>query len=213
MIQKFLFKPLDKLTISQHFGENTACALKGDNKVFFCDGFNPPKGAESLYKRFGMTAHNGTDMPATQYTPIYCSQDGIVDEICSEVSRGLGIGMITKRKFYCDETGKEEYFKIRYWHNLANYVKVGDEVTVGQVIGLVGNTGYSSGPHIHFELKPVKVTFKDGKIRKVTNILQTNGYFGAVNAMPYMQDINASDFTKYKSWQERLTFAVLKYLK
>lgn len=210
---KFLFKPLDNLQISQNFGENTACALKGDNKVFYCDGWNPPQGAESIYKRFKMKAHNGTDFPATQYTPIYCSQDGTVDEISSEPSRGLGIGIITKRKFFCTETGKEEYFKIRYWHNFANYVKVGDEVTVGQVIGLVGSTGYSSGPHIHFEIKPVKVTFRKEKISKVVNILQDNGYFGAVDAMPYMQDINASLFTKYKSWQERLTFALLKYIK
>ena len=211
MAHKFLFKPLDKWNITQGFYENRACVdLATGTKTITCDGNNPPAGYKSVYK----TGHGGLDLKANTGDMIYSAQDGIVEEWVAEKARGIGLGIITTQKFYCDETGKDEYWKIRYWHQCANLVKLGDKVSIGQPIAIADNTGYSSGSHLHFETKPVKVVFnKDGSIKKTTNILQSNGYYGSVNPQPYILDNFASEFTKYKTWGERLAYALLKYLK
>ncbi len=43
-------------------------------------------------------------------------------------------------------------FSTRYAHNSENLVKVGDIVQKGQVIALMGSSGRSTGPHVHFEV-------------------------------------------------------------
>ena len=49
-------------------------------------------------------------------------------------------------------------YTTRYAHNQENLVEVGDVVAKGDTIALLGSTGRSSGPHVHFEVH------RDGKI-------------------------------------------------
>jgi len=193
MIEKFIHSPVPvPLVIHQSFGANRACISETTGKTITCDGLNPPKGYRSVYSK--MKGHNGLDIGATSWQPCYNAQRGIVAEVSTEKDRGLGVGVITKDKYFCEETGKPEHFKVRYWHFWANNVEEGQEVDTGALLGFCGSTGYSSGVHLHLEVKPVKVSWSKGKIKSYSNILQSNGYFGAVDPTPYMSDIYVLDF-------------------
>ncbi len=85
--------------------------------------------------------HTGLDFPSTPGTPIYAAAGGVVvtQEFHSEYGNMIevdhGNNLIT-----------------RYGHSSRVYVKKGDLIKRGQRIADVGNTGRSTGPHLHFEV-------------------------------------------------------------
>ena len=106
----------------------------------------------SLKSRIGLSspfgtrkgkAHKGLDIKAPIGTHIRAVLAG--DVIRSEMSHG-GYGWV----IYIRHSGGLE---TRYAHNHKNLVKEGSIVRAGDIIAEVGNTGRSSGPHLHFELR------------------------------------------------------------
>ena len=88
--------------------------------------------------------HKGMDFAAPIGTPIYATGNGVVTFSgwgtgygrYVEVDHGNGNGTVT-----------------RYAHTSANYVNVGDTVYANQQIAAVGNTGRSTGAHLHYEVR------------------------------------------------------------
>lgn len=90
--------------------------------------------------------HNGIDMSAVTGTPIFAAGDGLV--IVSKAAQGRrGYG----NHVVLDHGGG---LTTKYGHmvNLP-LVQVGQRVKAGQLLGYVGSTGYSTGPHLHFEVR------------------------------------------------------------
>lgn len=185
-----LFYPTKPYIVGQKFGESNACVdIETKKKVLTKTNGTCPVGYTSLYETFGMKGHNGLDSVAHDGSPVYCAQDGIVQEVETEPERGLGIGIITDEKYNLGEYG-EHYVKIRYWHLKGFNCVLGDKVSVGQVIGWADNTGFSSGTHLHFEIKPVE---KDNQ-GNWYNTEQTIGYFGAIDPAPFWNNTYSSDW-------------------
>lgn len=86
--------------------------------------------------------HNGLDIAAPAGTPIKATADGIVE--FAGYIRGYG-KIVTLRHGYGHKTS--------YGHSSKLLVKVGQTVKKGQPIALVGNTGRSTGPHVHYMVK------------------------------------------------------------
>ncbi|NEZ62366.1 M23 family peptidase [Leptolyngbyaceae cyanobacterium CCMR0082] len=87
--------------------------------------------------------HSGTDLGAPQGTPILATQAGQVS--VADYLGGYGLTVILRHN---DNT-----LESRYAHMSHMLVQPGEWVEQGEVIGLVGSTGNSTGPHLHFELR------------------------------------------------------------
>ena len=85
--------------------------------------------------------HYGVDLAANLGTSVYAIKSGTVVKRASEYYNGNCI-MIQ----HDDGTASQ------YAHLNSFAVAYGDRVTQGQVIGYVGSSGYSTGPHLHFEI-------------------------------------------------------------
>lgn len=84
--------------------------------------------------------HNGVDLAAAQGTPIYAAKSGKVT-VTSYQAGGAG---------YYVSINHGDGFSSVYMHMTHYIVSPGQYVNAGQVIGYVGSTGGSTGPHLHF---------------------------------------------------------------
>jgi len=92
--------------------------------------------------------HSGVDIsgPSAYGRPIIAAADGLVYQV--NISNGATGNNV--RIKHIDSEGNE--WQTRYCHMSSINVKVNEKVKKGDVIGAVGNTGLSTGPHLHFEL-------------------------------------------------------------
>ena len=121
-----------------------------------------------LTSKFGMRthpvlgkrrAHKGIDLAASTGTPVYATADGYVEMAQHYSSYGLYVQI---------DHGAQ--LETRYAHMSRLAVDPGERVEKGQIIGYVGSTGRSTGPHLHYEVRMA------GE---------------AVNPLPYMAQSNA----------------------
>lgn len=90
----------------------------------------------------GRRAHAGIDLAAPTGTPIYATADGLISKAENFSSYGLYVAI---------EHGAE--LQTRYAHMSRIAVAAGQRVKKGDIIGYVGSTGRSTGPHLHYEVR------------------------------------------------------------
>ena len=109
------------------------------NRIKFSSGFGWRR---NPFSRAGSQFHPGIDLAGKVGTPIYATGDGVVTDPLGSMT-GYGIVIVIDHGYG---------FKTLYAHLSKKLVKEGDVVKRGQVIGLLGNTGPSTGPHLHYEV-------------------------------------------------------------
>ena len=95
----------------------------------------------SYYRSASRPSHTGVDFAATKGTSILAYKSGTVTRASWNGNYGM-----------CIEIQHSNGEKTRYAHCSGYNVSVGQSVSQGQVIGYVGSTGNSTGPHLHFEI-------------------------------------------------------------
>ncbi|MCK9592760.1 MAG: M23 family metallopeptidase [Methanoregula sp.] len=124
------------------------------------------------YSQWNLVGHNGIDYGCVVGTAIYAAADGTINKIAYE------------------DGGYGNYIKIKhdwgvsiYAHLSGVVVTAGQNVTAGTIIARSGNTGFCTGPHLHFEIRP-------------STEPTTNGYGGAVDPTPYFESSASEDTTE-----------------
>ena len=105
---------------------------------FISSGFG--KRRDPFTKR--ISRHEGVDFQTRSGAKVYATADGVVT--MSKYRRGYG---------YTVEVDHGNGMLTRYAHNAKNLVRVGARVERGDVIAYVGNSGRSTAPHLHYEVR------------------------------------------------------------
>ena len=100
-----------------------------------------PNRSSGFGMRFG-GMHNGLDFACPSKTIVVATMEGTV--VQAQWMGGFGNAIIIRHSDGTETT---------YAHNTTILVRVGDHVTRGQAISLSGNTGRSTGPHVHLEVR------------------------------------------------------------
>ncbi len=136
--------PVDEgAPITQKFGENPAA-----------------------YRRFNLAGHNGIDFGLPLSQPVRATADGKVASVSSD-PQGYGLHVRIEHQ------QAQQRFLAIYAHLSLVKVHAGEAVVTGQVIGMSGNSGNSSAPHLHFEIRPAQGGMP--------------GFNGAVDPLPYLR--------------------------
>jgi murein DD-endopeptidase MepM/ murein hydrolase activator NlpD len=134
-------------------------SAKPVNDISVNSGF----GVRSDPFRGGRAMHAGVDIPGPYATPIYATADGIV----GRSGRFGGYGNLVEL-----EHGRG--IQTRYGHMSSLLVMAGTRVKRGQLIGLMGSTGRSTGNHLHYEVR------LEGRAVNPMPFLQTSDYLLAM---------------------------------
>ena len=127
----------------------------------YSDFCSPIAGAYSITSRFGPRTHpvtgetrkqhNGIDFGAPNGTQVFAIADGTVVTVRRAFEGSTAGEYITLEHDGTDSIAYSRYLHL--YEGSTNHLNVGDTVEKGQEIGKVGNTGRSTGNHLHFELQ------------------------------------------------------------
>jgi len=141
-----LYKKKPRIYSTGGTGVTTVASAKVDLTQYGVNLIKPINSGYTITSRFGLRRsgnHKGLDIAAPTGTPYRAAEAGTVT-YSGWSNTGYG---------YCIKIAHGNGVETLYAHSSALHVSVGQTVSQGEVIGLVGSTGWSTGPHLHFEIR------------------------------------------------------------
>lgn len=142
--------------------------------------------APGVYSRFGFSDHNGIDVRLGRNKLIYAPFDGVVYRTGYQPEGGgLYISILSDEK--CNVITGEGLVLLDALHCEKLYLRPGQRVEVGDILARADNTGFSTGPHTHFQFR--RVDYNGSKI----TVLDTNNANGSFDPTPNFNLMYAED--------------------
>lgn len=94
--------------------------------------------------------HKGVDFTPGRGSPVYAAMDGVVTQV--QNSGEYGMHVIITHKIHEDLVYTTVYAHLQV-SNVTNRLQLDNNIVKGDILGYVGNTGLSTGPHLHFEIR------------------------------------------------------------
>jgi murein DD-endopeptidase MepM/ murein hydrolase activator NlpD len=171
--------------VTQEFGANPNATLPDGTRV------NPPGG------------HTGRDFATPIGTPIVAVGDGVIDFAgqADWTPNDNPLWMMGSICIILNCGDSEPDFTYGHLSDVA--VAQGERVSQGQIIGYTGNTGASTGPHLHFEALPPGYVLDQWTYGRVDPRNYCNGYIGGIASQATtITPIAPEDDMEYKDWSQ-----------
>ena len=180
--------PVDA-SVSQAYGSNPTANLPEDSWLIRTFGNYQPNG------------HTGVDFPVVEGTPVRAAANGVVKHV------GWYTGSYTDNPYWISPSFAGFVLVIDhggfigiYAHLSGSPVAAGETVREGQTVAYSGNTGGSTGPHLHFEVLPDGWDFN-------------NGMYGRVNPATYIGGAAIAPQSSTPVQEDTLSAAEVKEIK
>lgn len=140
---------------------------------------------KNLYSNFGLIGHDGLDFAMPIGTEVSAADQGTV------IFSGPG-------DYGTTVILQHPWGRSYYGHLSSIKILVGQTVSKGQLIALSGNTGISTGPHLHFGIKP-----NDPDMQ--------NGYYGKIDPLPYLGMMDNSQVLSAKTEEDAQKVKIISW--
>ncbi len=159
-LRQFLYSNSEKYNVTVAQLENLNRQIERNHNIWRQTPTMIPIRSRALSDRYGMRTdpftkkreyHGGLDFRARRGTPIYAPADAVVRIASRKAGFGLLVELLHGRGFFPGKK-KSVRFRTRFAHLSKLKVKRGQQVKRGDLLGLVGSTGRSTGPHLHYEM-------------------------------------------------------------
>ncbi len=159
-----------------------------DGKIVISSHFNPNRRHPVTGR---VRPHNGTDFAVRVGTPIVAPADGVVE--IAKYSRSAGYYIVLRHR---------GSYSTVYMHCSKLLVNQGQTVKIGQMIARSGNTGISTGPHLHYELRrnnrPINAMRVTLPANEDTQIAKKNRQRFANNVALFKKELHQDDLIAKK---------------